>query len=93
MIKPVYEVGQVLRVEDNFDLTTGTVTVPTTRFVMVKENTKKGTPIVVPLSTMNNLPIIPLVDLEQAHQYYKSMHWSKKTTSWQVYGHPVTTFP
>lgn len=56
------------------------------KFVIVYDHTKAGTPKVIPLEIVDNKPIIPM-DLDKvAKTYTSTLHWSSKNDCYNVYG-------
>lgn len=81
-MKTILDVGTVLRVKPNFNLSSGEFVEPSTKFVIVISVSKVGTPKVMPLGG-DTEPILPIG--EAVHTNDKNMHWSKE--GWNVYGH------
>ena len=86
-MKPVYQKGDILRVENKGN---------SARFVIVFEFTKTGIPVVAPLEMVanGNEPEVPPSDgsFDGYSTNYKNAHWSKLSSSWQVYGYPLSFY-
>lgn len=87
-MKTILDVGTVLRVKPNFNLSSGKFVEPSTKFVIVISVSKAGTPKVMPLRG-DAEPILPIVG-EAVHTNDKNMHWSKEC--WKVYGHDTEIY-
>lgn len=94
--RPVYRKGDVLRIEDTVDKSTGQISRPTTRFMIIFAFTKTGIPVVAPLNLSANgidPEIPPSIDTFDGYStHYKNAHWAPKANCWQVYGRPVTLY-